>query len=204
VPRDVKVDGGKCRKLVFNAVGNDSPDVQNIIKLVSLLKTQLNASPEAMAVLHDLTFDDPRTAFRAATSVLRASNNDIRTIDFDDMLYLPVLLDCPFDHMDFIFVDEAQDTNDIQLEVIDRLCKQVDGAVAAFARDFNLPTDKKATRLFFVGDSHQAIYGFRGANSDSMTKIRDRYNCIEMPLSVSFRCSQAVVAEARKALTMEL
>jgi DNA helicase II / ATP-dependent DNA helicase PcrA len=53
-----------------------------------------------------------------------------------------------------------------------------------------------------VGDSCQAIYAFRGADSDSMAKLKSQFNCTELPLSVSYRCAQLIVHEARNAYTI--
>lgn len=198
LPKTSKVDGSKCRKLVFNAIGR-TDDTDNVIRLVSLLKSRPQEPTaglcEELCLLHDLTFEDRGTAFRAAVSVVNASTRDLSLIDFDDMLYLPVILDVSFDPMDWVFVDEFQDTNDIQLEILGRLQKP-------WISD--QPDEQYSpTRYIFVGDPAQAIYGFRGANSDAMTKGATRFGCTSMPLSVSFRCPKAVVAEAQKALAMD-
>jgi DNA helicase-2/ATP-dependent DNA helicase PcrA len=52
--------------------------------------------------------------------------------------------------------------------------------------------------LVAVGDAAQAIYGFTGADSDSLGLIREEFSAITLPLTVSYRCPKAVVAEARK------
>lgn len=44
---------------------------------------------------------------------------------------------------------------------------------------------------------HNSIYGFRGASANSMAELGELFNASELPLSVSFRCPKAVVAEAR-------
>lgn len=41
--------------------------------------------------------------------------------------------------------------------------------------------------------THNSIYGFRGALSDSMDRIARRFHCRELPLSVSYRCPKSVV-----------
>jgi len=56
-------------------------------------------------------------------------------------------------------------------------------------------------RLFAAGDLCQAIYGFRGADSDAMQQFITEFRMTLMPLSVSYRCSQAVVKEAQKYVT---
>jgi len=101
------------------------------------------------------------------------------TIDYDDMLYMPIVGGAVFDKSDVIFLDESQDVNGIQMEIVDRMRK---------------PT----SRVIAVGDPNQAIYGFRGALSDSMNQIAKRFRCRSLPLSVSYRCPRAVVKKAQQ------
>ncbi len=99
-------------------------------------------------------------------------------IDFDDMLYMPLLKDAPFDKVDWLFVDESQDTNAVQLAILRRMLKP-------------------GGRLVAVGDPRQAIYGFRGADAAAMNNIRAAFNCCELPLTISYRCAQSVVRLAQ-------
>jgi len=71
------------------------------------------------------------------------------------------------DKYDLVLLDEAQDTNDVVLDIF-------------------LKT--KGIKVL-VGDTHQAIYGFRGAN-DAMSKIKADHSFY---LSTTFRCSKPVV-----------
>lgn len=100
-------------------------------------------------------------------------------VDFDDMLYLAVRDGLVLPKFDFILVDEAQDTNAIQRAILRKVMK---------------PT----SRLIAVGDPAQAIYGFRGADSNSMQLIAQEFDCVELPLTVSYRCPTSVVAYAHK------
>lgn len=129
---------------------------------------------------------DEATAVRHARATLAASNAALRVIDFDDMLYLPLLRNVVCDKSNIVFVDEAQDLNSVQRTLLLRM----------------LPTEASGAprRLIAVGDPHQAIYGFRGADCDSMEQLQAAFNARVLPLSVSYRCSQAVVREAQKAL----
>ena len=193
VKPNVRVDSRKTMRLIYNALGNENPDVIPVSRLVSLAKTVVPCRQdtdfwEGLIRQHDLSFDESNKAILVASRVLHDSCADLSCIDFDDMLYLPVLLSSRFDPQDWVFVDEAQDTNDIQAEILSRLA-----APEGMGR--------RATRYCFVGDPYQAIYGFRGANSDAMTKLARRFSCVSLPLSVSYRCPQAIVAEARRALT---
>jgi DNA helicase-2/ATP-dependent DNA helicase PcrA len=121
-----------------------------------------------------------------ASKLLYSSNNEMSFIDFDDMPYQPLRMGLPFDKVATLFVDEAQDTNEIQRAILRRMLA---------------PTG----RLVAVGDPSQSIYGFRGASSDAMSLLRDEFAMTVLPLSVSYRCSVAVVREAQlydKGLTL--
>ena len=100
-------------------------------------------------------------------------------IDFDDMLLFPLLLETKFPSFDVVFVDEAQDLNYIQHMFLEKLAE-------------------RGARIIAVGDSHQAIYGFRGARSDSMSELAEMFSARTLPLSVSYRCSRSVVQEAQQ------
>lgn len=116
----------------------------------------------------------------AAASLLTVSNDMAeQMIDFDDMVYLPLQRRLNVQTYDWVLLDEAQDTN---------------GTRRALARKLLAP----GGRLVAVGDAAQAIYGFTGADSDSLGLIREEFSAITLPLTVSYRCPKAVVAEARK------
>src|SRR5262249_45049744 len=51
--------------------------------------------------------------------------------------------------------------------------------------------------LFAVGDPHQAIYGFTGADNDSIDIIKQDFKAKEMPLTVTYRCPKLVVKMAQ-------
>lgn len=55
----------------------------------------------------------------------------------------------------------------------------------------------QGARLVAVGDPHQAIFGFTGADNDSLKQIRDDFKAKELPLTVTYRCPKAVVAHAQ-------
>ncbi|WP_439357922.1 UvrD-helicase domain-containing protein [Bradyrhizobium sp. DASA03007] len=113
-----------------------------------------------------------------AIEVLKASNSEPEIIDFDDMIYLPLLYKIRFWQFDNVWIDEAQDTNTVR-----RL----------LARCLMKPRG----RLFAVGDPHQAIYGFTGADNDSIEIIKQDFRAKEMPLTVTYRCPKNVVKMAQ-------
>ncbi len=94
--------------------------------------------------------------------------------DFADMIYLPASGRVPVKKYDWVFVDEAQDLNRAQFIFIKQM----------------MHTN---TRLVFVGDKHQAIYGFAGADSDSFKNILSLPNISVFPLTTCFRCHGNII-----------
>lgn len=130
---------------------------------------------------HDLTptFDEnPYDCIPVARKLLAWSNADTKRIDFDDMIYWPLLNDWTGEKFDWVFVDEAQDTNVVRRVLAESLLEP-DG------------------RLVAVGDPHQAIYGFAGASSDSMVRIQDHLHAVSLPLHISYRSGRRIIEEAQ-------
>jgi superfamily I DNA/RNA helicase len=116
----------------------------------------------------------------AAKRALRYHINLAPTlIDFDDMIYMPVYSGCKMWENEWVLVDEAQDTNPARRALARKMLKSNGRAV-------------------FVGDRHQAIYGFTGADSDAIDQIIKDFNCTTLPLTATYRCPKTVVVEAQK------
>lgn len=77
-----------------------------------------------------------------------------------------------------LLVDEFQDTNPLQVRLIEGLCG--DGVMTG--------------RLFFVGDFKQSIYRFRGADPAVFARLRDAIPAAgRLPLSENFRSQPAIL-----------
>ena len=111
--------------------------------------------------------------------VLATSINIRSVIDFNDQLYLPVILGIPMNRYDVIFIDESQDVSPVQLVMIKK----------SLSRN---------GRIIAIGDSNQSIYGFRGSDTGSMQKIQQQCKCKEYPLSISYRCAKNIVRYAQQ------
>ena len=118
-----------------------------------------------------------------AQAVLRENNRQIElgNISFDDQVYWPTVEEAiRLPQYPTILVDEAQDLSPLQHSML---------AKATGER----------TRLFVCGDSRQAIYGFRGAHSESMSFIKHlRPEWLERPLTLTFRCPKVVVERQQR------
>ena len=98
-------------------------------------------------------------------------------ISFDDQVYCPTMLGGKFPKFPVVFVDEAQDLSMLNHKMLSECLGRPDAKLVA------------------VGDPKQAIYAFRGADSESMSNIRQlRSSWIEKPLATTFRCPKAIVS----------
>lgn len=190
------IDADKMRRVVRKGIGLDDLEIELymsfIVKLVGFAKNAgIGALVEDAAeewfklVNHfDLQIDSEEASLERGVELARKAlamsvQYADRVIDYDDMLYMTLLKGCTFFRNDFVLVDESQDTNAVQRALLKRMLK--DGG-----------------RLVAVGDPAQAIYGFRGADSDAMEIIARDFKCTKMPLTVSYRCAQAVVRKAQE------
>lgn len=135
---------------------------------------------EALAEQYDIEYSPEiqRIAREALIASNRQALND-GIISFDDMLYIPLFYPMRIKQHKTIIVDEAQDLSPIQHGL---LAKQL----------------RPGGRIIAAGDEHQAIYGFRGAMTNSYDELGRAFNARRMKLTVSFRCPQAVVLAAKQ------
>lgn len=105
-----------------------------------------------------------------------------KLIDFEDMIYMPLQAGIVIPQFDWVIVDELQDTNPTRRELAKRMLA---------------PNG----RFIGVGDPHQAIYGFTGADNDAMDVIAAELDCVRLPLTVTYRCPRAVVRHAQQFVT---
>ncbi len=121
---------------------------------------------------------DIEKIFALVPKVLQASLEEVMEVDYDDMIWLPVILDLPVYQNDLLLVDEAQDLN---------RCQQVLAM-------------KAGRRLILCGDPQQAIYGFAGADTESMNRMQKELEdsergCEVFDLTVTRRCGKKIVEE---------
>lgn len=134
----------------------------------------------------------PRTTVGAVTKKARAQNeavrpfmrvlhraytmccNRVKRFDYNDMAFLPIRNRLDLTQYDVVGVDEAQDQSAIQIEMVARSLAP-------------------GGRVILVGDANQAIYGFRGCQTEAMEVMRRRFDALLLPLHICWRCPRAVV-----------
>jgi len=194
--RDFKIEASRGRTLAEKAIPEKNPPYDLATLVADLASKGKGIAPLAesaeplvqIALDFDLvpgadllndqeepyTVEDvARYAFKA---MMLAAEFD-GTIDFDDMIYLPLRLKLAHPRFDLVVVDEAQDMNAAQLMLAQAVCKG---------------------RLVVVGDPRQGIYGFRGADTASFERFKTELGGKVLPLTVTYRCPRAVVALAQE------
>jgi superfamily I DNA/RNA helicase len=177
----------KVDRIMSKVVGKDKQfwDVkQQIKKTVSLAKAYLVEGSEFIDFImdnHDIdTFEMKREIFiEKVQDVLRECALNTKEIDFDDMIWIPHVHRVFVQKYHYVFVDEAQDLNNAQINLSLKACK-------------------RNGRIIALGDKNQAIYGFRGASSDAISQIKSHLTAKSLPLSITYRCPVRVTKEAQK------
>ena len=194
----VKVEGGKTFA-VLDQMFKDAPahhisrthgaGIANLVSLAKQRAIGVVGSIDNRKLWNDIVdhfglFGDDEdekieAIIEVAIAALKTSNLTTDVIDFDDMVYLPLIHKVRFWRYKWVFVDEAQDTNPARRALVKAL-------LAPFGR------------VVAVGDRAQAIYGFTGADADSLDLIAGEFNAIRMPLTTTYRCPKAVVNFAQR------
>lgn len=197
--KSVEVDAHKVSQIIRELADDQNLDFRKGVKRLVDLAKMAGIAPEADGIVplrqdtdaeweglideYNVSFgwgDKVSRAIDLGRKVLKESiSRSSRIIDFNDQLYLPVIFNADFPKYDILFVDEAQDVSEIQRVMIERSVT-AKGRVIAF------------------GDGSQALYHFRGAGQNSLPKLKERFGARSLPLSISYRCSKAVIRKAQQ------
>lgn len=209
--RKPRADGNKCKWILKELMPDwkSRREIEDtVLTLVSRAKSSSTECDRAFlsTVAERFSLDTDQSVLSLAGRILeQCTAPPFKTIDFDDMLWLTLRLDVTFPPVALVLLDEVQDTNSVQRALLARILQKVNCPYCNGQREpdcvgCNGQGFTTKSRLLAVGDPAQSIYGFRGASSDAMTALRDDFNMRELGLSVSYRCSRAVVKEAQKYL----
>ena len=121
-------------------------------------------------------------------STYRRKKKSGQVMDFDDLLenWLELLLrhgeGLPLcEQIQYILVDEYQDTNQVQANILYRL---------------SLPHKN----LMVVGDDAQSIYSWRGADFGNMLEFPERYNAVTYYMEENYRSTPEILEAANQSI----
>lgn len=189
LPLKPEVDDGKVWNIIKELMPNPEhrPLHSVVRKLVSLVKATLT-DPMDLTTMNELVthYDielngNAKIILEVTPQVIKLCLERLYVIDYDDMIWLPIVMDLPLAHYDWLFVDECQDLNACQLELVTRLVNSTGHIVA-------------------IGDEKQSIYGFRGADVDAIPNIIERLEADVLSLGISYRNSTAILDHVKKEL----
>jgi len=167
-----------CKDIHFTGPASDP---ENLMHFISKVKTHhcdpldLLPSWNPRRLTYKKIFDDYQS--------IRKSMNGV---DFDDMIALPVELFERFpdilasyeDAWQYLMVDEYQDTNSLQFRMIQLLCSH-------------------HANIMVVGDDDQAIYAFRGAESEHILNFPNLFDDVKVvKLEFNFRSTRHILNAA--------
>lgn len=188
------VDTKRTYRLTEEIAGNQAPDemVMMISKLATKAKEMapLATKPEDLFELANEFECVPDSEWEAdgwdiwevannALLVMERSKKPDGTVDYPDMLFLPIAQKWLRGRFDLVVVDEAQDMNVSQIILARKSVKE-------------------GGRLAVVGDDRQAIYGFRGADSGVLTRIAEETRAETLNLTTTYRCPKNIVSLAQR------
>jgi superfamily I DNA/RNA helicase len=191
----VNVNSYRVQDIISEILGRDIRDLRRVkaevIKateeLVGLCKMNLvglKSDLASLASYYDVDINGHSLEiFDLVPRVLERCKDVARDgcIDFNDMIWLPVILGLNVYKYDLLLCDELQDFNPCQQRL----------AILA------------GRRIIGCGDRFQSIYGFAGADCNSIPNMEKilgatERGCKVLPLTVTRRCGKAIVEEARK------
>lgn len=189
LPIKPEVDDGKLMGIIKEFLPNYEQEGHlraPLAQLVSLAKNTLT-DPEDLTALGEMAVrygvdlnGDMDRLLNLVAPVISVCASRLTVIDYDDMIWLPIRLNLHLETFDWVLGDEFQDMNACMIELIMRSIKPETG------------------RAIVVGDVHQSIYGFRGADVEAMDKAESRLNAERLPLNICYRCPKSHIDLAKE------
>lgn len=179
-------DSEDTLNLLRDISGKDNVEIAEELKTqqqqISKWKSASILPEEAISIAKDTTEFAIARLYATYQQTLRSYN----AVDFDDLILLPLELlrhnlevrEKWQNKIQYLLVDEYQDTNTTQYELV-RLLTGARGA------------------LTVVGDDHQAIYAWRGANQENLQNLqRDYPNLKVITLEQNYRSTGSILQAA--------
>lgn len=172
------IDSSKI-KLTRQQINEYVDSISQLINFGRLNLAQTVREMESVAERYDIPylFDECEVAVKC----LEWGKQHTETIDYTDMLWLPVELGMSPRGMqyDWVFVDECQDMSKL--------------SIAFFQKCF-----KRGTRFVGVGDKNQTINSFAGSCPEAFDIMCNFPNTQIFELPISYRCAKNIIEVAKK------
>ncbi|MEO1958863.1 MAG: ATP-dependent helicase, partial [Nautiliaceae bacterium] len=175
----VIIDAEDQKKILKNI----SPDLPPAFmsKEISRYKNSFLTPDEVYALANENIYKQMAFIYEKYQNYLLDNN----LVDFDDLILLTFeILDKNKDlateisnKYKYIMVDEYQDTNNIQLLLLKKLCLT-------------------HNNICVVGDDDQSIYGFRGANHNNILEFEKEFNAKVITLEINYRSTNQILKAA--------
>lgn len=161
--------------------------VSNAVDLISKIKLSMTDPTDAESIIllcdiYDISIDCIDKFLKDIPAIMAENDRLAKQgiIDFDDMIYMVVKYDLSVPYYNRVFIDECQDFSPLMQAFMEKFVHPIKG------------------KILVVGDPKQSIMGFAGADCNAMTKMKELFNCVELPLSVCYRCHRGAIEEAQK------
>jgi len=168
------------QKKILKSISTDLP-MSFVSKEISKYKNSFLNAEEVFALAKDQTYKKLAHIYDKYQKYLVENN----LVDFDDLLLITYSILNENDDLcseisqkyQYIMVDEYQDTNEIQLLLLKKLCKT-------------------HNNICVVGDDDQSIYGFRGANHKNILNFEKDFNAKVIKLETNYRSTNQILNAA--------
>jgi len=173
------------QKKIIKTITSDLPP-NFVIKEISKYKNSFLTPEEVYALATENVYKNLAHIYEKYQKYLIENN----LVDFDDLLLLTYeilnnddsLTSEISDKYHYIMVDEYQDTNEIQLLLLKKLCKN-------------------HNNICVVGDDDQSIYGFRGANHKNILDFEKDFDAKVIKLEINYRSTNQILNAANNLIS---
>lgn len=156
--------------------------IENITQLINFSRYNLAQTEKEINKVADkysipVSFDECVVTQKC----LEWGKNNYETVDYTDMLWLPVELSLPTKNLiyDWVYIDEGQDLS---------LC----------SAQLFLKCLKRGGRFVFIGDPDQTINLFAGSSESVFEDMKNYPNTTTFNLPVSYRCGKKIIEFTNK------
>lgn len=151
-------------------------------RLINMLRVTLTDENDAQAVdriadRYNIEIDMFFDLVQILPEVFKKIESQTNAIDFTDMMWLPIRLGLEIPQFEQLYVDEAQDLNNLMIEYVRQMASGL---------------------VMSVGDRNQSIFGFAGSNFYSVNELINTFDSHELPLMTCYRCGTSIVEYAQR------